>query len=121
MKNEVEKNNSGIASVILGMLSTLLFFVAPVAVILGLSGLIFSIVQMKTNKNKWAGWGMALSIIGLVLSLLVLYVMILIGAKMAGMYQLVSQCKLNPDLPQCADLLQALAPNLQSQIAAGAA
>ncbi|MEI6732265.1 MAG: hypothetical protein WCK90_06330, partial [archaeon] len=84
---------------------------------LAIISLVFAIVQFKAGKNKWAVWGLVLSIIGLILSGLVFYVVILIGSRMTEMYQTIASCKIDPSLPQCAELMNALAPNLQAQLA----
>jgi len=70
-------NSSGIASVVLGILSVLLalgplllFFYGPVlGLILGIIGLVFAIVQIRCCSNKWAKAGLILNILGLALNI----------------------------------------------------
>ena len=78
MAKEVDnlKNNSfGIIAFILGILSllfsfgVLLGFIA--GIILGVLGVIFSIVQFRKERNSLATWGLILSLAGIVLNILV--------------------------------------------------
>ncbi len=68
MKKEAGNNSSGIAAVILGILSIL--FVSNNGIILGIIGIFFAIAQKKKNNNSWAKAGLVLSIIGVVLGIL---------------------------------------------------
>lgn len=73
-KEESQKDNSfGVASLVLGLISTVFLFFFPLGLILGLVGLIFGFVQRRKHKNPWATWGIVLSIIGIVLGILFAY------------------------------------------------
>ena len=67
-------NSAGITSVILGLVGITLIFSAVIGFlggfVLGILGLIFGIIQAKRARNKWAIWGIILSIIAIGLSLL---------------------------------------------------
>lgn len=88
MKKESEKeiyhkNDFGVASLILAILGISFVFVIPLGgiggIILCLISLIFGIIQIKKNKNSWAVWGIALSIIGILINLatLIFYIELL--------------------------------------------
>ncbi len=67
-------NSAGIASVILGLVGITLIFSAVIGflggLVLGIVGLIFGIIQAKKARNKWAIWGIILSIMAIGLSML---------------------------------------------------
>ncbi len=79
---ENKTNDFGLASVILGILS-ILFASAP-GLLLGVIGIIFAQKQKKHFKNKWAQWGLILSIIGIILSIVVLVIAIVAASKILG-------------------------------------
>lgn len=69
------KNGFGIASVVLGILglcfaTTVFFFYIGLG--LSILSLIFALIQRKNSNNKWAFWGLILSIAGIVLNFIVL-------------------------------------------------
>ena len=66
-------NSSGVASVVLGILSVLSFIIFPISLVLGVTSLIFGLVQRKNHKNNWATWGIILSVVGIVLSILFMW------------------------------------------------
>ncbi|MDP4039273.1 MAG: hypothetical protein Q8P57_01720 [Candidatus Pacearchaeota archaeon] len=65
------RNDSGIVSVIFGILS--IINVGLVGSVIGVVGLVFGIVQNKKHKNLWSQWGIILSIIGIVVGVIVSY------------------------------------------------
>ena len=72
-------NSSGICAVVFGILSLIfagVLFGSPAGIVLGVLGLIFSIVQLRKSKNRWAYSGLVLSIIGIILNVIVLYLLI---------------------------------------------
>ncbi len=73
-------NSFGIASVILGILSLVcalaIIFGSLAGIILAIISLIFALKQRKIAKNSWAKWGIALSIIGLILNIVVFFILI---------------------------------------------
>ena len=89
MKKEEAKNqcsNSfGIASVILGILAV--NFASVFGIVPGILGLIFGIKQNKISRNNWGKWGIILSLIALILSVLVI-VLNLWLAKNAGLFSI---------------------------------
>lgn len=80
MAKEVD-NGYGVAAFVFGVMSILsapgldvFIFYGPLAgLILGILGIIFAIKQRKVNKNKWSKWALWLSIIGIILSGLILF------------------------------------------------
>ena len=95
-------NSFGIASVILGLVGTI-FGVLVLPIILSIVGLVFGILQYKRNKNAWATWGIILSIIGIIISLLLLWQ---IFSAAAQFQQVIETCRSNPALEGCSDLLK---------------
>jgi heme/copper-type cytochrome/quinol oxidase subunit 2 len=69
-------NSAGIVSVIFGILSLVVISIFGLAtisgIILGVIGLIFGIIQRKHSNNKWANWGIGISIIGIIINVLIL-------------------------------------------------
>ncbi|MFH1290348.1 MAG: hypothetical protein ABIH92_02975 [Nanoarchaeota archaeon] len=81
MKKEVAMksgdNSFGVASVILGLLSLLLSLALPSqGVLLGIIGLIFANRQKKLGKTRWSHAGKILSIIGIIISLVLLVLLV---------------------------------------------
>ena len=76
-------NSSGVVGVILGIMSV----VSGVAGILfGFIGFWFALHQYKHSRNKWAVWGLALSIIGFVLGVvLVIYLYYFVGNNISNL------------------------------------
>ena len=76
-------NSCGVVGVILGIMS----IVSGVAGILfGFVGFWFALHQYKYAKNKWATWGLALTIIGFVLGLiLTIYLYYFVGNTLSNL------------------------------------
>ena len=72
-KEDGDNNYFGLASVILGIvaLSTSLLSFIP-AIILGIVALVFGMMQRKRANNKWAFYGIILSIVAIVLNVILL-------------------------------------------------
>lgn len=103
MKKEGECTNSfGVASVVLGLVGAV-FGVLVLPIILSILGLIFGILQYKKEKNAWAVWGIVLSALGIVISILMLWQIL---TAVADFQQVIEACKANPALAGCADLLK---------------
>ncbi|MEK6855877.1 MAG: hypothetical protein AABX66_01830 [Nanoarchaeota archaeon] len=75
-------NNSGIAGVILGIMSlgTLLSTFVP-ALVFAIVGLIFSIKQKRVSSNSWSKSGIILNIIAILLSIVFLVISIIFIQK----------------------------------------
>lgn len=73
-KEECCCDNSGVVSTIFGILSIVLAFSViagfGAGLILGIIGLIFGIISYRKTKSKWALWGIILSILGIISSIL---------------------------------------------------
>jgi len=67
-------NSSGVVAVTFGILSIILASVP--GVILGITALFFASAQKKKHANKWSKAGSILGIVGIILSLVILYVAI---------------------------------------------
>ena len=84
MPKEVGKSKSdnafGILSVTFGILSIVLSLTLILGsfagAALGILGLIFGIVEYKKSKNKWATWGIILSVVGIVTAIIFITVII---------------------------------------------
>ena len=80
-------NSFGVSSVILGIFTIL--SPAPLyGFISGVTGLIFSFKQKKISKNRWSRWGLALSIIGIILNILA-YILLIRNPEILN--QIISQ------------------------------
>lgn len=75
-----EDNSSGVASVVLGILSVTSIILFPFgwlsSIFLGILGLIFGIIQSKSMKSKWSTAGIILSIIGIIFAIAVYFWML---------------------------------------------
>ena len=73
-------NSSGVAAVVLGILSILfgisIFLGSFAGIILAIISLVFAIRQRKVNPNIWSMWGIILSIVGLAINLAVIIILI---------------------------------------------
>jgi len=69
-----EDNSFGVAAVILGILS--IMFASINGIILGVIALIFAKKQQKRSPNSWGKNGKILSIIGIILSIIIMIVII---------------------------------------------
>lgn len=95
-------NSFGVASVVLGLIGSVLgVFVLPI--VLSILGLIFGIIQYKKEKNAWAIWGIVLSLVGILISVLLLWQIVTAASQMQ---QLLATCQANPAAAGCADLLK---------------
>ena len=74
-------NSAGIVGVVLGILAV----VSGVAgIIFGFVGFWFSLHQFKHRKNKWAKWGLALTVVGFVLGIaLAVYLYYIVGGAIS--------------------------------------
>ena len=79
-----EDNSNGIVAIVFGFLSilnapniNLLIFYGPaIGIILGIFGIAFALKQRKIYRNKWATWGLWLSILGIVMNIAVIVLLV---------------------------------------------
>ena len=106
MEKEVSKstnNDFGIASFICGLLSLTLFFTIIPAMIFGILGVIFGVIQRKRTKNKWSLTGIIFSIIGIILAM---GVILIIFSVLKDITDSIKSCAENPALPGCEEVLK---------------
>ncbi len=107
-KEECSCNNGfGIASVVLGIVGSV-FGVLVFPVIVSIIGLIFGIIQWKKTKNKWATWGIILSILGILISLIIIWQIV---SLLNNMQTVLQTCAANPSAPGCENIAQLLSAN----------
>ena len=77
-EEKVGTNDSGVVSVIFGILSIVSILFTPFAIfapltclIFAVLGLIFGVIQHKKSKNKWATAGIILSTIGIISNIII--------------------------------------------------
>jgi uncharacterized membrane protein len=97
-------NSSGVASVVLGIIG-LVTSIAVLPIVISITALVFGIVQYRAAKNKWAVWGIILSILGILISILVIWKLYALSAEFRTM---VNTCVENPSAPGCESLLPML-------------
>lgn len=77
---ENNENSSGVAAVILGILSIVfglgIFLGSFAGLALAIVGLVFALRQRKTYSSSWSTWGIVLSIFGLVINLAIIILLI---------------------------------------------
>lgn len=81
-------NSCGTASVILGILS--LVSASPIAILLGIIGLIFGVKQKRKQQNRWSTWGITLNIIGIIIGIIMIIVAVRIIASDPSLLQSIS-------------------------------
>ncbi|MEM4259459.1 MAG: hypothetical protein QXS38_01705 [Candidatus Pacearchaeota archaeon] len=107
-KEECSCNNGfGIASVVLGIVGSV-FGVLIFPIALSVIGLIFGIIQYKKAKNCWATWGIILSILGILISLIIVWQLVTLVNNMQTVLQ---TCVANPSAPGCENIAQLLSAN----------
>jgi len=113
-KEEVKSinNDFGIASLILGILSLILFFTILPSIVLGILGIIFGTMQRKRQKTKWALAGIILSVLGIILSFGTIWLFVSILKEIT---QLMQSCIQDPILPGCEEVLKYLNQQSGSQ------
>ena len=113
-KEEVKSTNNdfGIASLILGILSLVLFFTILPSIVLGILGIIFGVIQRKRHKTKWALTGIILSVLGIILSLVIIWAILSVFREIT---QLMQSCLQDPTLPGCEEILKYLNQQSGSQ------
>ena len=79
-----ESNGKGIASMVLGIVSLLFFWMPYITIFLSIVGIVLAVLQNKTYKNGIATTGLVTSIIGLVLSAILLFFLIIGMIAMAS-------------------------------------
>ena len=68
-------NSFGISSLIMGIFAFLFSMLFPgFSILLGLLGIFFSVKQFNLARNSWAAWGMVLSVAGLLISAILIFV-----------------------------------------------
>lgn len=103
-KEERKTDNSfGVVSFICGLFSVLLSITIAPAIVLGVLGIIFGIMQKKRSKNKWTVWGIVLSAIGIILAILII---IWIVSWVNQLTTLLQTCQANPSAPGCEEFLK---------------
>lgn len=95
---ECECNNGfGIASVVLGIIGSVMgIFIFPIAA--SIAGLAFGIVQYKKAKNAWAVWGIILSVLGILISVWIIWKLAVITSQFQ---QTIAACQADPSAPGC--------------------
>lgn len=81
-------NSFGLASAIFGAQSLILPLLSPVllpSIAFGVIGLVMSSKQNKFGKNSWSKWGKALSVIGILLSVLAIVLNFTLRASPSGL------------------------------------
>ena len=96
-------NSFGVASVVLGIIG-LVGSIIILPVVFSITSLVFGILQYKNSKNKWAIWGIAISIIGIIAAIYFFW------NYSSTLNSLVDYCNANPSDPNCATILQSLTP-----------
>jgi len=91
-------NSFGVVSVVFGVLSVISSVVMVPGLILGILGLVFGFIQRSKSKNKWALYGIILSIAGIILSALILWWTI---SFVHNLQNTIQACMANPSLPGC--------------------
>ena len=92
-KEDIGNKDLGIISFILGLLSivliplSFLFVGVPSTIILGIIGIIFAVMQRKKGNNKYAAWGLWLSIIGIIANFLIFLLLLKAMIEFAGQIQ----------------------------------
>ncbi len=79
-----KSNNYGIASLVLGIVSTVVCFIPIISTAIGVLGIIFAQVQKKRFPNGIATAGFITSIIGAVFSVLYLLFLVLMFALISA-------------------------------------
>jgi len=97
-------NSFGVASVVLGIIGSVLG-VLILPVVLSILGLIFGIIQLKRAKNTWAIWGILLSILGIIISVYITWAVV---SAITNFSQMLSACQADPTLPGCEMIAGAL-------------
>lgn len=98
-------NNCGVSAVIFGILSIVFSFTVFLGIIFGILALVFSIVQAKKYKNSWSKSGTILSIIGIILSILILFFIV---SFVANLQELFIRCTSDPAQAGCEQFAQYL-------------
>jgi len=71
-------NSFGVTGVVLGIFSIL--SVGLGGILIGIIGLVFSLIQRKKYKNKWSTAGIVLNVVGIVLGILVVIAFVTFAA-----------------------------------------
>jgi hypothetical protein len=96
-------NSLGIASLVLGIVSTAFSFLILPPLITGIFGIVFGSLQVKKAKNNWAIWGIVLSALGILISLLIFWKLYMMSVQFRNM---VNICVANPSTPGCENIVK---------------
>jgi hypothetical protein len=83
-------NSSGIASVVLGIVSivnAITFLGSFSGLPLGIIGLIFGIIQAKSNRTKWSTAGIILCILGIIINIIIIALMVTAIIQILNQFQ----------------------------------
>ena len=104
-KEDTANNNFGVASVILALVAiSICFLIIPPFILAGF-GLVFGLIQRKISNNKWAIWGIILSLLAILLTILVIY---FLSSVMNQLNNTIQQCLADPTLPGCEEIFNTL-------------
>jgi ABC-type multidrug transport system permease subunit len=101
-KEEKVDNDFGVASLVLGILSTAFSFLILPPLIIGVCGIVFGSMQVKKAKNRWAIWGIALSALGILIAAFIFWELYMMSVQFRNM---VNQCAANPSTPGCENIV----------------
>jgi len=102
-KEEKVNNDFGVASVVLGIVSTALSFLILPPLITGIFGIVFGSLQVKKAKNSWAIWGIVLSALGILIAAVIFWKLYMLSVQFRDMVNL---CVANPSTPGCENIVK---------------
>ncbi len=102
-KEEKVDNDFGVASVVLGIVSTAFSFLILPPLITGILGIVFGSLQVKKAKNSWAIWGIVLSALGILIAALIFWQLYMMSVNFRNMVNL---CVANPSTPGCENIVK---------------
>jgi uncharacterized YccA/Bax inhibitor family protein len=96
-------NSYGVASLVLGIVSTAFSFLILPPLITGIFGIVFGSLQVKKAKNGWAIWGIVLSALGILIALFIFWQLYMMSVNFRNMVNL---CASNPTTPGCENIVK---------------
>jgi uncharacterized membrane protein YsdA (DUF1294 family) len=105
-KGGADSNNFGVASFVFGVLSAVFSILLLPSFIFGMLGVVFGCVQIKRKSNGWPVWGIVLSVLGMIVSILLIWKIVVV---FQGVQQQIQLCASNPSLPGCEGIASLMA------------
>jgi hypothetical protein len=109
---KVSNNTFGFTAFILGIFSLVFFWTIIPPIIMGITAIVFGILQLRKGKSKFAIAGLVLSIIALIISIILLTGVV----QVFSIASLAIECQSNPNSEACDEFAELTGGAITSEV-----